>query len=240
MPLIRLIDDLIRDKQLRRRFVTDPNEVMDEYALKRREKRILLMMDPDEVARFVPAEMRQEIRRFQIPLDEFRAPSDDFMVEGGGTEPQYPSPKPGIFRYRINPAFSYLPVQVPDPGNPGQMIWVVHRGLSLAIANALSAKAIELTVFGQSFHREHCKLELRRAATLTRPAARAAPTHFQVMGTFRSSILRGIFSPPAGEPVWVKDDEYTVVVTNNNLDVGDAVDPPETTHIAGTSLWVLA
>ncbi len=197
MPLKDLVADLIRDKSLRRRFVDDPETVMDEYRLFKKERRVLRTMDKGKLKGSLPAEMHDDIDDFNVPPGEFPPASDDFLIEGGGADAQYPSPEPALFRYRINPAFAY--------GAGGV------RGFSLSIVNGTASKAIEVTVFGQSLSDVNLKL-IRTLGG----AGDAQPTHFFQLGTFRNSIVRAVFSPPPGAPGgnWVLNDEYAVTVIN--------------------------
>lgn len=196
MPLKDLVADLIRDKSLRRRFVDDPETVMDEYRLFKRERRILRTMQKAKVKQAVPPEMHDDIDDFDVPPGEFPPLNEDFLVEGGG-ESQYPSPKPAIFRYRINPPFAY------SAGGA--------RGISAGVVNSTSSKAIELTVFGQSISDPQLKL------TRTAPnPGDAQPTHPYQLGTFRNSIVRAVFTAPVGNATgnWVIGEKYRVTVIN--------------------------
>ncbi len=204
MALFKLIDDLMRDRPLRRRFGVEPREVMSEYGLSKRERRILLTMDPGEIAAKVPAEMRDEVNAFQLPPGEFPPASDDFLSEGGGLDPQYPSPAPGIFRYRINPPFLYAKDTTTTPPT-------ILRGFSADLVNTTASGSIELTVFGQSFvDTEYSQLKLVRVKP--NDGAEAAITHFHIMGTFRNSILRAVFNAPSG--TWTAGQQYEVTVVN--------------------------
>jgi hypothetical protein len=162
-------------------------------------------MDPNEIAPKVPAEMRDEVNAFQIPGDEMLPATDDFMSEGGGLDPQYPSPAPGIFRYRINPAFLYGKDTSTNPPT-------ILRGFSADLVNATAAGAIELTVFGQSFvDKDYTQLKLVRVKP--NDGAEAVPTNYYIFGTFRNSILRAVFNAPGGVG-WTAGHQYEVTVVN--------------------------
>lgn len=215
MPLLSIVEDLLRDPELRQRFVAKPIKVMKEYGLKPREREILLTMDETKIKPKVPASMHDEIDDFSFDEDEFLPANGDFTVEGGGLEPNYPSPKPGIFRYRINYPFSYVRAQEPDPANPGQPIWVVRRGFSAALVNTdATSKPIEVTVFGQSF--TDVDLQLIRKRVNGTDDVRAQISHFCMMGTFRNSMVRAVFMPPVGNSggSWIAGERYQVRIIN--------------------------
>jgi hypothetical protein len=221
MSLSKIVEELIKDPALRKRFAADPVEVMQEFRLTPRQRGILLSMDPTEVAKSVSKELADELAGFQIPGGEFRPESADFLAEAGGADPQYPSPKPGIFRYRVNPPFVY------DTANS-------RRGVSASQLKSISQNLIELTVFGQSYHEAELKLQTKAAPV--KSAVLQTNTFFK-LGTFRNTILRAVFGPPgsANDPTkdWVVGDEFQVIVVNTGLKVA-------TETKASTSLWVLA
>jgi hypothetical protein len=156
-------------------------------------------MDPSVVAPEVAPELGRMLARYQIPGGEFPPASDDFLAEGGGVNPQYPSPAPGIFRYRTNPPFAYV------KRGPNDVI----RALSADMLNNKQPSSIEVTVFGQSYLNAQLKLV---RVTDGRDAFRS---DHHVLGTFRNSILRAVFIPPGGGgTLWANGEEYQVTVVN--------------------------
>ena len=208
MALYRLVDDLMRDAELRQRFSSNPKKVMREYNLNKREKRILLTMDPQVVKNHAPAEMKDVIDSFEWPQNEFPPQNDDFLAEGGGVDPQYPSPMPGIFRYRTTPLYSPIKREVQPPTVPPT--FEVVRGVSKAILDTLGA--LEVTVWGQSLL--DVKLKLVRVKPNDGREALFNDSHHVVMGTFRNSIVRNVFSAP-DQAGWNVGDEYEIQVINN-------------------------
>jgi hypothetical protein len=185
VALFRLVDDMMRDLSVRKRFNLDPNDVIREYGLSVRERRLLLTMDPAVISANVPPQMQQEVNGYQLPVGDFPPESEDFFAEDGGLDPQYPSPAPGIFRYRTNPL-----------------------AISAAAINAKASVSFEVAVFGQSLL--ECELKLVRVAD----GREATITHFFRIGTFRCSILRAVFSPPAPDASWTAGHQYKVTVVN--------------------------
>jgi hypothetical protein len=185
MALFRLVDDLMRDLSVRKRFNLGPNDVIKEYGLSVRERRLLLTMDPVLIGSNVPPQMQAEVNAYVLPVGDFPPESEDFFAEDGGIDPQYPSPAPGIFRYRTNPL-----------------------AISAAAINAKASVSFEVVVFGQSL--------LDTALKLVRVADghEATIAHFFRIGTFRCSILRAVFSPPAPDATWTAGHQYKVTVVN--------------------------
>lgn len=237
MSLFKIVDDLMRDATIRKRFVADPRALIAEYNLSNRERRILLTMNKRLVKDYVPQQMHDEVRDFIFSPGEFLPSGDEFLSEFGGLDPQYPTPEPGIFRYRINPPFKYEVGPPVPPTNPPTT--VVHRGFSLAVVNTSDSKAIELTVFGQSF--VDAELQLVR----TRDSAQALVTNPMIMGTLRNSIVRGvIYAPgsavPGGALPWTLGDLYQVTIVNNpSLPPPPPPNPLRTVHTALPLLEVL-
>ena len=126
MSLAAIVRDLMRNKSLRARFNVEPDTVIGEYGLDDAARAILLTMNPGVIAPAVPAYMRAEVQAFQVPNGELPACNENFLVEGGGADPQYPTPAPGIFRYR-------------------------PKTISAAEINAKNVVTFEVVVFGQSF-----------------------------------------------------------------------------------------
>ncbi len=134
MSFLRIVEDLMTSKKLRAQFNQDPDGFIKEYGLRSQARAVLLTMDWQEIAKKVPPEVRPDVSSFQMQNNEFLPVSEDFFAEDGGLDPQYPSPSPGIFRFR-------------------------PHAISAA---AKTTKSFELVVFGQSF--VDAKLELVRKA----------------------------------------------------------------------------
>jgi hypothetical protein len=185
IPLFSIINDLIREPEVRQRFNRDPKKVIREYKLdvaaNADQLEALLSMDKTTIGDKLSDLFRNQ---YQMIPGEFPPPNENFLAEDGGIDPMYPSPKPGTFRVRP---------------------WRV----SATEVNAKPVKAFELVVYGQSF--VQVDLRLRRISDSQVAKLSFAIPPF---GTFRGSILRAVVSPPQGEAQFNANDNYHVVVLN--------------------------
>jgi len=186
MGLARIVRDLMRDRHLRKRFNENPNEIMGEYGVSDADRAVLLTMDNNQIAAKMPTHMQVEVQKFKIPDDEFRAVSEDFFVEDGGADPQYPSPAPGVFRFRPQ-----------------------TRSAVVLNAKPVGQRVFELVVFGQSLLDVDLNLVRADGAVCSR-------SNYSVFGTFRCSVLRAVFGPPGADVAWKGGDQYAVTILNNN------------------------
>jgi hypothetical protein len=126
--LLKIVAAMLHDPEVRRRFNERPARVMDEYALTAAEKEALLTMKLPKILAQVQNEFpafEAEITAATVTPGEFPPPREDFFVEDGGADPMYPSPRPGVHRFK--------------PRRP-----------SANVLNNKVVKAFELVVFGQS------------------------------------------------------------------------------------------
>lgn len=95
IPLLHLVSDLVRSKELQVRFVGDPVSMLEEYEVLEPDRSTFLTMDIAKITKRI-TEQLTNYHPSIFPEDP------DFLAEDGGVDPKYPTPRPGFFR--IKPA----------------------------------------------------------------------------------------------------------------------------------------
>lgn len=192
--LLRLSAALLAQKDLRARFNADPEGVMIEFGLDDDERKILYLMDAEEIAK----EVKKQFTDFETAVKgakpdaaEFPPCSEDYTPELGGSGPEYPSPKPGI--YRVRP----------------------ERASRKAIKDA--GEKLEIVITGKSFRRGQ---QNRATVVIERlksdgslDVAENVPS--ELYGTFRCSRLV-VRLAPFGTEQEIMAADYKVVVENGS------------------------
>jgi len=172
-----LVRDLLESARLRRRFNAHPERVMQEFGLDDQERCILYTMDPAIIQNEVFPPVGLQLGGFSIPAGEFQPTAPDCIPDPGVAVPQYPVPKPALFRVRprrITPA----DLMVHDVGG------VVTR-------------YFELLVHGQSFSRNpKPKVEIRHQGN----SATLQTDRTHLFGTMRCSQLSVLVVAPPLDP----------------------------------------
>lgn len=98
MALLGLVADLVRYKDLRREFNSDPDGVATRAGLSDDEKKALFSMNLG----LVGAAVLQEILNidYMFMKGEFPVVGDMFLAELDESTAEYPSPTPAVFRFR--------------------------------------------------------------------------------------------------------------------------------------------
>lgn len=99
IPLLSLVAELTTKRELRDRFNREPMAVLKEFGLDQAgddQMAVFLTMNVNKIA----DKLKQLVGQLEVRPGEFLPTSEDFFTEDGGTVPQYPSPKPGVFRFR--------------------------------------------------------------------------------------------------------------------------------------------
>jgi hypothetical protein len=98
--LLRLVHDLLEHREVRMRFNTSPARLAKDYGLKPSEEAALFSMDGDKIGLELGVQLRQI--NYAFMEKEFPILSPEFTDDPAAATPEYPSPKPQIFR--ISPA----------------------------------------------------------------------------------------------------------------------------------------
>ena len=183
--LVKLVCDLMAENsELRQRFNQDPAGVIAEYQLDANEKIAFYKMKKEDVADAV----KQQIIAFGFPFaGDFPACNEEYKPDLGGTETEYPSPVPGLYRVRPRKATRA------EIAAAGEQLELIVTAKSIARLDNTSVKILRLS-----------------------DQANWVVPH-DLFGTFRCSRLRvvAIPNPADATPRTIKAGEYKVLVVNN-------------------------
>jgi hypothetical protein len=185
-----LVRELMQSAELRRRFNRDPEHVMTEFGLTPDERCILYSMDPQVIKSEVYPPVDGQVGGFNIPAGEFQPDEPDCIPDPGVVLPQYPVPKPALFRVR------------PHRVTPAHVLEVKDAG------GNVTGRFFEIVIHGQSFSRVPLP-----QVTITHRQTKATLTVQQpyLFGTMRCSQLRLLVTLPA---VPAGLGSYDVAMTN--------------------------
>jgi hypothetical protein len=188
---------LLAQKDLRARFNQDPEGVMTEFGLDDDERKILYLMDAGEIAKVVQTQFthfKKAVEDAKPDAAEFPPCSEDYTPDLGGGGPEYPSPKPGI--YRVRP----------------------ERAYRKAIKDA--GEKLEVVITGKSFrrgqqHRATVIIERLKPEVPPNPREvdKSETVPSDLYGTFRCSRLV-VRLAPLGTETEIMAADYRVVVEN--------------------------
>jgi hypothetical protein len=170
-----LVRDLLLGADLRRRFNRDPEGVMTDYGLIPDERAVLYSMDPDVIKGEVFPPVGDQVKGFSIPAGEYQPESTDCLPDPGVTLPQYPQPKPALFRVR------------PRILSPSNVLTVKDQN-----GNVVD-RFFEIVIHGQSFSRVPASVP--KITHQTTGAALVAQQPL-IFGTMRCSELRVLVKAP--------------------------------------------
>lgn len=95
--LLRLVHDLLEHREVRMRFNTSPARIAKDYALTPSEEGALFSMNGSRIGAEIGAQLNQI--NYAFMEGEFPILSPEFRSSApGAVAPEYPSPKPEIFR----------------------------------------------------------------------------------------------------------------------------------------------
>jgi len=184
--LIRLVAQLLDREDLRQRFNSTRDELLDEFGLDKSEKAAIYTMDPVAVVKAV----KKELTGFYaaIPIfggmtdEEFPLVDENFIPEPGTSRQQYPDVEPAVIRVKPNPLHSSdIPRRNPR---------------------------FELIVFGQSFPPEVLATVIRKEDQKEMDVPDAA----DISGTVRCSRARVVVFPRGSEGSF-RPGAYSVTLT---------------------------